>query len=64
MTGGIGDRRIGDPEDVSPTPFSFAKPEIPIRDKTTVTEAGHMDQARSEGANEEKNPSGKLSTKS
>jgi hypothetical protein len=41
------------------------KPQILIGQyKATVTEAGHMDQVHSEAANEEKNPSGKLSKKS
>jgi hypothetical protein len=35
-TGGIGDRRIGDPEDVSPIHFSFAKYETSIGERTVV----------------------------
>jgi hypothetical protein len=34
--GGIGDRRIGDPEDVSSTHFSFAKSKFPIGERTVV----------------------------
>jgi hypothetical protein len=53
------------PKDVRSLTSQTPKPRIPIgRYKATVMEAGHMDQAHSEGANEEKNPSGKLSTKS
>jgi hypothetical protein len=42
-TGGIGDRRIGDPEDVSPIHFSFAKFEFSIGERTwSGGPTGHM----------------------
>jgi hypothetical protein len=36
MISGIKDRRIGNPEDINPTHFSFMKSEFSIRERTVV----------------------------